>query len=426
MRDLSPTFCIYPWDHLATLTNGSILPCCVAVDDSSANVKTHSFLEAWNSEKMKSLRQDLLAGKKSNSCVRCYNEEACGIESHRVSSNRNYLNMLGSFESLIDATSEDGYLTSPIKSIDLRLANNCNLQCIMCGPSESTKWAADISKMIENSTDDKVTSDFTWKAKANSNDYLWYKDENFWKNFKALIPDIRDLVIGGGEPFLINEQISFLKDCVERGYSRYLSIRFHTNGTVLTDDILELLSKFRDIDIILSLDGVDEHNHYVRYPANWIAIEKNLKKLDSTPNNISVFMLSTMHAISIYYFPQFLRWFMQQNFKKIGIKDVNSNLPLTGIAHSPFYLNPRVLPLKIKASIRKKYTLLYEKDFVVYFKDRPDLKNRAISRLNANLEYMDSEDRSHEFENFLAYTQVLDKTRKTSFSTTFPELQSEI
>jgi MoaA/NifB/PqqE/SkfB family radical SAM enzyme len=139
MSKISSTFCIYPWDHLATLTDGSIVPCCVAVNDRSMSVRNTSFKEAWNSSKMRDMRKDMLAGKTVDACSRCYEEESCGIESHRVLSNRFYENMLGSFDSLIDATKPDGHLSSPIKSVDLRLANNCNLQCVMCAPTESTK-----------------------------------------------------------------------------------------------------------------------------------------------------------------------------------------------------------------------------------------------------------------------------------------------
>lgn len=426
MSKISPTFCIYPWDHLATLTDGSIVPCCVAINDKTMNVRDTTFMQAWNSQKMRQMRADMLSGKPVKACNRCYEEESCGIVSHRVSSNTFYEHMLGSFDHLIDATAPDGHLSLAPKSIDLRLANNCNLQCVMCAPSESTKWAADIEKMYNNTDDPKLAEDFLWKTKIKTRDFLWYKDPDFWKQFKDMMPEIRDLIVGGGEPFLIVEQINFLKDCIKQGLSKHLSIRFHTNGTAFSDEILEILSHFRQIDLMISIDGFREQNHYVRYPANWNTLLTNLEKIDNTPASISAYILTTLHAMNIYYFPEFLKWFMDKRYKKISISSDNSNLPFTGIAHTPYYVNPRVLPKKIKESVRARFELLYKNDFPLFFKDEPELLDKAKKRFNANLDYMDAEDRSFEFAQFKSYVDTLDKTRKTNFKETFPELSEEI
>lgn len=422
----SSTFCIYPWDHLATLTNGRIVPCCVAEDDGSMSLHQQSFKEAWNSQTMKNIRKKMLAGEKVKACSRCYDEEACGIVSHRVQSNTFYKNLLGSFDSLIESTSSDGHYSGPIKSVDLRLGNNCNLKCVMCRPWESSKWAAEINKMIENTDDKVLLNDFSWKSKLNKQDFLWHKNPKFWETFQEMIPDMRDMIIGGGEPFLIAEQIAFLKECVARGHSKYLTIRFHTNGTILPEGILELLAQFRHIDFMVSIDGYDQQNYYMRYPATWRDILTNLNKLDETPNNIVVYILSTMHAMSIYYFPEFLKWFMQQKFKKIAVMESSSNLPVTGIVHNPSYINPRVLPKKIKQTIRSRYNDLYSNEFADFFKETPELKKNVEDRLNANLDYMDSEDKSAEFVQFKSYIKALDKTRNTDFSKTFPALHKEI
>ncbi|MEQ1724106.1 MAG: twitch domain-containing radical SAM protein, partial [Pseudobdellovibrio sp.] len=233
-------------------------------------------------------------------------------------------------------------------------------------------------------------------------------------------------IVGGGEPFLITEQINFLKECVAQGISKQLSIRFHTNGTALNDDILALLSNFRQIDLMVSIDGLDEQNHYVRYPAKWSVLLNNLEKLDNTPSNIRVYMLNTLHAMNIYYFPDFLKWFMSKGFKKISVSRDTSNLPYTGIAHTPYYLNPRVLPENVKSSVRKRFELLYQNDFPEFFKSDIELLDKAKVRFNANLDYMDAENRSHEFAQFKSYIKTLDKTRQTNFKEVFPELYQEL
>ena len=305
----SSTFCIYPWDHLATLTNGSIIPCCVAADEGNLNINNLSFAEAWNSSVMKKIRQQMLQGEKVKACQRCYAEESAGLDSLRIQSNYFYRQLLGSFDYLIENTSADGHFKGPIKSVDLRLGNNCNLKCIMCRPNESSSWAAEIETLIENTNDKILLADLKWKSTINKNSFLWHKNPEFWNAFKKIMPDIREITFGGGEPFLIPEQFAFLNECVALGHSKYLSIKYHTNGTVLPDDVLDLLTHFRHVDIMVSLDGLDYQNFYMRYPAKWLDILTTLHKLDKTPNSISVNILTTLHAISIYYFPEFIKWF---------------------------------------------------------------------------------------------------------------------
>ena len=57
MLQISKTFCAYPWDHLATLTNGDIIPCCVAKSSGELNLKDTSFQQAWNSKQFKKIRK---------------------------------------------------------------------------------------------------------------------------------------------------------------------------------------------------------------------------------------------------------------------------------------------------------------------------------------------------------------------------------
>ena len=144
---VSKTFCIYPWDHLATLTNGDIIPCCVAENDNQLSLHNMTFQEAWNSPTMKEIRKKMMAGETVQACQRCFAEEASGIDSHRVRSNRYMVNITGPFEQLLANTSADGHYSGPIRSVDLRLSNVCNLMCIMCRPHESSKWAGELAKV---------------------------------------------------------------------------------------------------------------------------------------------------------------------------------------------------------------------------------------------------------------------------------------
>ena len=418
---LSKTFCVLPWDHLATSTNGDIIPCCVAGKNGGMNLKSMSFKEAWNSEFMKDVRRKMMKGEEVSVCKRCYVEEAAGIESHRVLSNRHMWPYTGPYEELLEDTTEDGFYYGAIRSLDLRLGNTCNLKCVMCRPHESSKWAGDLAKVASFVTDEVVAIDFRSKAEFENEDYSWAKSPQFWDDVYKLLPKLRDIIMGGGEPFLIKEHNDFLKKCVELGFAQNIEIRVHTNGTVLPDEILELFVHFRQVEIMVSLDGLAEKNHYVRYPSNWANIVSNLDKLDKTPDNTLIFVLGTMHALSVYDFPDVMRWLISRNYKKVAMIYNFSFLPVQGIVHHPSYLSLQVLSPEAKKAVRRRYQEFYEKDLVEYLKDKPEFIPEAIKRLNSTLDYMDQADRSSELGQLRNFIYAIDKGRGTDFEKTFPE-----
>jgi MoaA/NifB/PqqE/SkfB family radical SAM enzyme len=421
----SKTFCIYPWDHLATLTNGSIIPCCVAADDQKLNLNQHTFEDAWNSETLRTIRQKMIRGEIPAACTRCFKEESSGIKSHRVQSNQHHKNNMTSFEHLFKMTDPDGYYHGPIRSLDLRLGNNCNLKCVMCRPNESSKWTADAEILARTVKSTHLKSEMKDKLNIDSKNFDWIKNESFWNSLHKLIPDMREMIVAGGEPFIIKEQNKFLNECARRGLSKNLKIRYHTNGTFLTDELIETFKSFKQIEVMVSIDGLDSQNYYMRYPANWTDILKNFQKLDETENHVKIYILSSMHAMSMFYFPELLTWIIQQRFKKIATDISYQKLACTGIVHHPDYLNMQILPLETKNLIRAKFEKFYT-TLDSYYADQPQLKTDLIKRLNANIEYMFSADQSKLLPVFTEFVTELDKIRQTSFSETFNELAESL
>ena len=80
----SDTFCMMPWVHMHFWPNGNTYPCCVS-DSSIAlgNTNDSSIIDIWNGDAMRELRQNMLAGKPSKACQRCYELEAAGVQTLR-------------------------------------------------------------------------------------------------------------------------------------------------------------------------------------------------------------------------------------------------------------------------------------------------------------------------------------------------------
>ena len=78
------TFCVAPFIHLSTKTDGSIKTCCRALPGSGfSNIKNESLNEAWNNKKIKKIRLDLLNGIRNENCKSCWNDEDKNVYSLR-------------------------------------------------------------------------------------------------------------------------------------------------------------------------------------------------------------------------------------------------------------------------------------------------------------------------------------------------------
>jgi MoaA/NifB/PqqE/SkfB family radical SAM enzyme len=395
---------------MASYTTGEALMCCVA-RESAGNLNTQTIDQIWNSDHYKQARLKMLKGEKVSACQKCYDEEAGGVNSHRVVENHVWTEGNTSkfqpycgkdhIDFLVDSTREDGHLDATPISFDFRLGNTCNLQCVMCGPKDSSKWV-NFAKQLGQDMSKWDTSKFNW-----------VEDEEFWtKQFFPLLPNIHHLILAGGEPLLLKQHTRLLERIIAEGYAKNIKIRYHTNGTVIDDYIMLLWEKFKGIDLCISMDCWGEKNSWIRYPDMWDDIYHNLQMVDDSSDNISPRLNCTVNAYNIFYIPDFCDWVAEQNFKKINKHDNDNIFPFIGYVHGPTHLNCKVLPRHIKESIVRKYDKWY---------NGFDKKWIALDRVHAIKEFMLSEDKSRHFQEFINYTKQVDHVRGTNFKKVFPE-----
>ena len=177
--------------------------CCVAREE-AGNLNTQRIHEIWNGDHYKQARIKMLKGEQVSACQKCYDEEAGGVNSHRII--QNYLweeehskneGHVGKdhMDMLIDFTREDGTLDASPISFDFRLGNTCNLQCIMCGPKDSSKWVT-LAKQLKQI------------EKWDTSKFSWVEDQDFWtRDFEPLLPNINHLILAGGEPMYLKQHI---------------------------------------------------------------------------------------------------------------------------------------------------------------------------------------------------------------------------
>jgi len=401
-------FCIQPWIHLASWNDGNVPLCCIASPEVGLNLNQQTPSEVWNSEQFKSARLKFLAGEKIPQCNSCWKEEASGIKSHRIIENGLWQRKISTeyIEKLITSTNPDGSVDFKPLSLDLRLGNTCNLQCVMCRPRDSSKWLQDSKKLSTILVNHEAKGD--WQYKANSitttDCFDWFERLETQNSLDEFIGDIRHIIFGGGEPLLIKDHERFITKLVESGASKNIELRYHTNGTILNEKFIELWNNFKEVEIMVSLDDWGTRNDYIRYPADWNVISKNLDRLDETGNNIVVSLLTTVHAMNIYYIPDFAQNIINRGWKKICKR--NQGLMSIGTTHWPKYMSTTVLPKQVKDKI------------IQHWESFTELNNneRWKNRIKSQIEYMNSVDESSKFAAFIDYINKLDSIRPIKFA----------
>ena len=76
------TFCVAPFTHQSTKTDGTIKACCRA-KGRIATVNQTDLVDAWNWKKIRDLRLDLCNGVKNDMCKVCWDHEENNVESMR-------------------------------------------------------------------------------------------------------------------------------------------------------------------------------------------------------------------------------------------------------------------------------------------------------------------------------------------------------
>jgi MoaA/NifB/PqqE/SkfB family radical SAM enzyme len=429
---------------MATRPNGDCRLCCVANasgahtgdhtvgllkkdDGKPANFGVDTPLSAWNNDYMKNVRQTMLRGEVPASCHKCFEEESKGIVSKRLWELYDWNNDGFDFKAAITNTESDGTVPPVIQYLDLRLGHTCNLKCVMCSPHDSSRWTQDYDKVMNSVKSPIVLKQIHWNAKEFNN--YWYEKPEFWDDIFAQIPHIKKLYFAGGEPLMIKEHQRFLEEIISRGYAGGISLRYNSNGVLLTEKMIELWSHFKHVKFNVSIDAYGDRNYYIRYPTHWDDVSRVLKRLDDTPDNISTSIEVAIQALNAEHLPDFAKWVLSQNYRKVNKHYLAEYQAGGGIFSMhllfiPTFLSARILPSEHKARIRTKFMEFKQWLWDNYRQDDEFWTTNPYgwARWEAVLRFIEAEDHSNMLSDFVEYFRNLDTIRNQSLVSVFPEL----
>ena len=398
------TFCPLAWNHAFVNQDGSFQVCCTS-EEFDNNIRNdqgeHIFVgdgmsadQIMNTNYMKNLRKQMLNGEWPEPCKRCLiTENMKGVSRREVE----IVNYKTKIDEMLDSTKEDGSTSYRVTSADYRLGNLCNLQCRMCNPRSTKLW-------IKDWNDIKPENErFPQQVIDSYSKYDWIDSEDLVRDFEHKAPNLEHIHFAGGEPLLVPQMARILQKCIDSGNAKNIVITYNTNLTVLPKKVLELWKQFKGVKILASVDGIGPLNHYIRFPADWNQIDKNLHFIDEHHEeyNIQECILSvTVQALNIMHISEFYEYLNQ--FKFI-VKAPN----LVNLFH-PHYFQTTVLPTQLKRIASLQLHQLEDKI-------RPRLEphyHYLIDNLSGILTFMNSQDRSDTFKMFRDFQMKYDEKKK--------------
>ena len=284
---ISDTVCPQAWSHLEVNNNGNIFPCCVQSDKVGSIVK-NDLVDVFYNEYMSSLRTDLLNGNKVGGCSKCWDTESSGQLSHRQRHLK--LHAKEFYTEWID--------NPVIRSIDIKPGNICNFKCRVCGPVASSLHASEVLKYETNPTT-------IIKIKNNIVDGKWADDIRFASQLELLLPQLTNLDLYGGEPFLLKQLPQILQKAINLDVAKNIRLHFNSNGSVFPEELVPLFEQFKEVDIALSIDNIGERFELER-GGNWKDVEKNIIKFLALP--VRTYIFPTINIQNVLYLEELLNW----------------------------------------------------------------------------------------------------------------------
>ena len=330
-------FCVLPWISLEASPIGTVRPCCLADDEILDNngkkfeLTSANFAVIQNSNHMRELRSEFLAGQRPDTCRKCWNEEDAGRTSKRMHT----------LDRLKHSLKDDEWSKNakPLMFLDLKLGNICNLKCRICGSWSSSQFAAEEISFMPRAEQKSSHAYEMLRAGA------WPKEnDHFWQQIDSVLANIRYIEFTGGEPFMIDQHFDMLQGIVDRGIAGQVEIHYNTNGTLFPDRGPDIWRQFKTVEIAFSVDDIGPRFEYQRSNAAWGTVKENINRFrimrEHMPN-LQLQCCTTVNVFNVRYLDEVALWIALQDFDFV----------YWNIMHDAWYFSISRLPVDAKAQI---------------------------------------------------------------------------
>lgn len=389
------TFCMLPWTHMHMWPNGDTYPCCLG--DSRmpvGSVHKNSMQEIWNDKPMRKLRTNMLTGVKSPECRRCYEQEEHGVQTLRMSSNKEFAHHWDK----VEETEEDGSAGQVnMAYLDIRFSNFCNLRCRSCGPNFSTSWYQDHVKLYGDPGIPQL-------LKVNDD------ADKFFKDLEPMLLEVEKVYFAGGEAIITEEHYRVLDFWIKHNM-KDIKLEYTTNFTKMRfkqKSIFEYWNSFDKVNVAASLDASWERGEYLRKNLTWSDIVQNRRDMIKESPHVEFWITPTVSVYTAYNLPDFHKEWIEEGLLKPENFRINPLL-------DPEFMRIQVLARKHKREVEQKY-----RDHIEYLKqfDCP----QVINDFEGLISYMWEQKRTDNVSTLIKQTEAVDRIRNENWREVFPEI----
>lgn len=162
--------------------------------------------------------------------------------------------------------SYNNWITPNQFRLDINCGNHCNLNCRMCTPGNSTSWIPEAKILAEKDIHFQTASTVAHELSKNDIEkllsFIRASDKEFFIELK------------GGEPFIMPRTEYLIEQLIMLPNANKISLEVVSNGTRIPRWI-DKIDRFKDFNLVLSFDGIDEVYTYIRN-ADWNKFTENL------------------------------------------------------------------------------------------------------------------------------------------------------
>lgn len=386
------TWCVNAFHSMTANNNGSTKMCCMMVGSYDSFIGKSSIEENFNNPMASEIRTSLSNGDRHSSCKLCWEEEDAGRQSKRIRDNNRYFHEIkrgaqAPFEGLA--------------KFELHLGNTCNIKCRTCHPTISSTWMKEAYDL--DYSDRWIFREYSDKLKPFHQQYD--EDSDFWPDLEENLPTIKQFDFYGGEPFLSKKMWEVLALCVEKGYAKDIELHYNTNGTLWPEETT-LWRHFKSVDLSFSIDGVGERFEYMRFPAKWDVVQKNMQKARdyrTKYKNMSLSWCITLSSINIFHLPETLNEYYK-NYSDFGHVFLN-------LVHGPPPFNISKMPNHVKEKVVENLKQISDDSqvsgvigFMQNGEHDPEVWKDFLFRLKRHDEYRNQDF----FETFKEYANIME------------------
>ena len=243
----------------------------------------------------------------------------------------------------------------------------------------------------------------------------WFDTPEFLESVEEWLPNVNRLYFTGGEPTIIQRTYWILEKCVELGIAKDIDLVFNSNMTNIQPRFLDLLAKFRDVLMCLSVDGYAQYNEYIRSGSTWSIVDKHIRDYAQSEVVGNILFSPVVQIYNILNITELLDYaeeITKFSGRRIDISFLMNNYPKC--------LDIRNLPKHVRVEGQKRL-----RDWLntsKYFKD----DERNLATVEGIIKALEDEnvnaDAEKQMQIFKEYTELLDSKRDQSIKESIPDL----